>query len=96
MICPRSEKLDKIFFKSQSVLQHSGVESFRIDKNGVFKINKNQKKKSGARITEYGDEKIILEGDCFKAATAASPFYPGTFESFRVENLSGIHSLLCC
>ena len=62
---------------------------------GVFKIKKKQRKKVGARITEYGDEKIILEGDCYKPATAASPFYRGKFESFRVENLSGIHSILC-
>ena len=62
---------------------------------GVFKIKKDQRRKSGTRITEYGDEKILLEGDCYKPATAASPFYRGKLERFKVENLSGIHFLLC-
>ena len=39
--------------------QHSGVETFRIDQQGVFKIKKNQRRKDGVRIQSYGDEKIV-------------------------------------
>ena len=68
-----------------SMFQHSGVESFRIDMSGVFKIKKNQRWKGGTRITEYGDEKILLEGDCYKPGLAASPFYGGKLERERVR-----------
>ena len=67
-----------------SMFQHSGVESFRIDMSGVFKIKKNQRRKGGTRITEYGDEKILLEGDCYKPGIAASPFYGGNLERQKV------------
>ena len=60
------------------------MESFRIDMKGVFKIKKNQRKKSGRRINEYGDEKIILEGDFYKPGIAASPFYGGKLEREKV------------
>ena len=71
-------------FKDYSIFQHHGVESFRIDMKGVFKIKKNQRKKSGRRINEYGDEKIILEGDFYKPGIAASPFYGGKLEREKV------------
>ena len=66
------------------------MESFRIDMKGVFKIKKNQKKKTGRRINEYGDEKIIREGDFYKPGIAASPFYGGKLEREEVtaENWS--------
>ena len=66
------------------------MESFRIDMKGVFKIKKNQKKTSGRRINEYGDEKIIREGDFYKPGIAASPFYGGKLEREKVtaENWS--------
>ena len=51
---------------------------------GVFKIKKDQRRKSGTRITEYGDEKILLEGDCYKPGLAASPFYGGKLEREKV------------
>ena len=60
------------------------MESLRIDMKGVFKIKKNQKKTSGRRINEYGDEKIIREGDFYKPGIAASPFYGGKLERERV------------
>ena len=61
------------------------MESFRIDMKGVFKIKKNQRKKSGVRLHEYGDEKIIREGDFYKPGIAASPFYGGKLERERVR-----------
>ena len=66
------------------------MESFRIDMKGVFKIKKNQRKKTGNRINEYGDEKIIREGDFYKPGIAASPFYGGKLERGKVmaDNLS--------
>ena len=66
------------------------MESLRIDMKGVFKIKKNQKKTSGRRINEYGDEKIIREGDFYKPGIAASPFYGGKLEREEVtaENWS--------
>ena len=60
------------------------MESLRIDMKGVFKIKKNQKKTSGRRINEYGDEKIIREGDFYKPGIAASPFYGGKLEREKV------------
>ena len=60
------------------------MESFRIDMKGVFKIKKNQRKKSGVRLHEYGDEKIIREGDFYKPGIAASPFYGGKLEREKV------------
>ena len=60
------------------------MESLRIDMNGVFKIKKNQTKKTGRRISEYGDEKILLEGDFYKPGIAASPFYGGKLEREKV------------
>ena len=60
------------------------MESLRIDMKGVFKIKKNQKKTSGRRINEYGDEKIIREGDFYKPGIAASPFYGGKLEREEV------------
>ena len=51
---------------------------------GVFKIKKDQRRKSGTRITEYGDEKILLEGDCYKPGIAGSPFYGGKLEREKV------------
>ena len=66
------------------------MESFRIDMKGVFKIKKNQRKKSGERLHEYGDEIIIREGDFYKPGIAASPFYGGKLEREEVtaENWS--------
>ena len=60
------------------------MESFRIDMKGVFKIKKNQRKKSGVRLHEYGDEKIIREGDFYKPGIAASPFCRGILEREKV------------
>ena len=60
------------------------MESFRIDMKGVFKIKKNQRKTSGVRLHEYGDEKIIREGDFYKPGIAASPFYGGKLEREKV------------
>ena len=60
------------------------MESFRIDMKGVFKIKKNQRKTSGSRIKEYGDEKVIREGDFYKPGIAASPFYGGKLEREKV------------
>ena len=60
------------------------MESFRIDMKGVFKIKNNQRKKTGRRINEYGDEKIIREGDFYKPGIAASPFYGGILEREKV------------
>ena len=60
------------------------MESLRIDMKGVFKIKKNHKKTSGRRINEYGDEKIIREGDFYKPGIAASPFYGGKLEREKV------------
>ena len=39
--------------------QHSGVQTITINKEGVFKINKNQRRKNGIKIESYGDEKIV-------------------------------------
>ena len=67
------------------------MESLRIDMKGVFKIKKNQKKTSGRRINEYGDEKIIREGDFYKPSQRGSPFYNGESVPVKFLNSSGIN-----
>jgi len=70
--------------------KHPHVETFKIDKKGVFKIGKNFKKKEGIAIQSYGDEKLVVEGDFYKPSLKGSPFYNGEPVPVRFLNSSGV------
>ena len=72
------------------IYQHPYAETFNIDRNGVFKIRKNYKKKKGVAIRSYGDEKLVLKGDFYKSSLRGSPFYNGESYPVRFLNSSGI------
>ena len=71
--------------------QHPHVDTFKIDRNGVFKIGKNFKKKEGKAIQSFGDEKLVVEGDFYKPSLRGSPFYNGDSLPVRFINSSGIN-----
>ena len=71
------------------IYQHPDAETFKIDRKGVFKTGKNFKKKDGVAIQSYGDEKIVLEGDCYKPSLRGSPFYKEESVPVKFFNSSG-------
>ena len=73
------------------IFQHLDAETFKIDREGVFKIRKNYKKKKGVAIRSYGDEKLVLKGDFYKSSLRGSPFYNGDSVPVKFLNSSGIN-----
>ena len=72
------------------IYQHPDAKTFKIKKDGVFMIGKYFKEKEGIAVHSYGDEKLVLEGDCYKPSLSGSPFHR---ESVPVQflNISGIN-----